>query len=110
MKLDDIARLCAEATSAPWNYEPERYSSRCVIGIKPRDDRWVAHCQPALNGEANGLFISAARTYLPLLVEVARTGLPILAELKQHGTAPCTVEQVLAFQEALAKLEAHNAK
>ncbi len=59
MNLDKLRAIVDAATPGPWNYENERYSSRCVIGLKPQDDRWLAHCQPALNGEANGAFIAA---------------------------------------------------
>lgn len=58
MNYDQLQKIAEKATSGPWNYEAERYSAKCVIGIKPRDDRWIASFQPAFNGEANGVFCS----------------------------------------------------
>jgi len=55
-------------TSGPWHYEDERYATKCVIGVE-NDDRWVAHCQPEFNGEANGRLIAAAPDLLFALDE-----------------------------------------
>lgn len=55
------------ATEGPWNYESERYSALCVIGVKPFDDRWIAHCQPEFNGQHNGRFIAHSRQAVPSL-------------------------------------------
>jgi len=55
-------------TSGPWHYEDERYATKCVIGVE-NDDRWVAHCQPEFNGEANGRLIAAAPDLLFALEE-----------------------------------------
>lgn len=64
-EIKAIRDRCEAATPGPWNFEDERYSAKCVIGIKPRDDRWIAHAQPEMNGEGNGNFIAHARTDLP---------------------------------------------
>jgi hypothetical protein len=74
--LSTLKRVVGARTRLPWSYEDERYSARCVIGAKPADDRWVATCQPAFNGEANGRFIALAGTIadevVDLIVEVEK--------------------------------------
>lgn len=66
--LLDLERALAAATPGPWKYEPERYSARCVIGIKPRDDRWLAHFQPEMQGEENGQLVVLVINTLPDLL------------------------------------------
>jgi hypothetical protein len=72
--LDTLEKLARGATSGPWNYEAERYSAKCIIGVKPTDDRWLAHCQPEFNGEANARFICAAnpQTILSLIAALRK--------------------------------------
>lgn len=53
--------LEAAAVSSPWNYEAERYSAEHVIGIKPRDERWLGHFQGLMSGGANGKLTVAMR-------------------------------------------------
>lgn len=64
--------LCEAATSGPWNHEHERYSAKNVIGIKPRDDRWLASCQPEFNGHDNADFIAQSRTSLPQALKLLK--------------------------------------
>lgn len=106
--LEEMRKLEKSATAGPWEYEPERYSALCVIGIKPRDDRWLAHCQPMLNGEANGQLIVSSRNLLPLLLDLWQA-------IKDHGlvheptcmkqgvsVAPCTCSQHDLWEAARA--------
>ena len=58
-RLDTMLDLCKRATPGPWHYEAERYSAKHVIGIKPIDDRWLAHAQPEFNGKNNGQLIAS---------------------------------------------------
>lgn len=77
-----LRELERAATPGPWHYEDERYSARCVIGVKPIDDRWVAHAQPAFNGEVNGKLIAAVRNALPLLLDVVEAARCVAADRK----------------------------
>lgn len=96
--LDELLALEKEATKN-WVYEGERYSALCVIGNKPHDDRWIAHFQPAFNGEANGQFAVAIRNAAPILIEVARAAKACL-------DAQYAVEMVEYFEEAVAREKA----
>ena len=70
--LEELLEIAKSATPGPWNYEPERYSAMCVIGIKPIDDRWIAHCQPEFNGQQNGQFIATfnPQTVIDLITQL----------------------------------------
>ena len=70
--LEELLEIAKSATPGPWNYEPERYSAMCVIGIKPIDDRWIAHCQPEFNGQQNGRFIATfnPQTVIDLITQL----------------------------------------
>jgi hypothetical protein len=58
--LKDLEEKANAATPGPWDHEAERYSAKNVIGIKGRDDRWIAHFQPEFNGFNNAEFLAAA--------------------------------------------------
>lgn len=66
-ELDQVEK----AATPDWVYEPERYSALCVVGIKPRDDRWLAHFQPEMNGGRNGQCAVASRNSLRALLDIA---------------------------------------
>jgi len=60
MNKINLTKLKADAeavTNLAWRYEAERCSAKCVIGLTPSEDRWLAHCQPEFDGEANGTHI-----------------------------------------------------
>lgn len=100
MKKINLTKLKADAKAATnlvWRYEAERYSAKCVIGVKPNDDRWLAHCQPEFNGEANGTHIvnfnPANALILIDALERARFALNKLCNCGNNATwcDPCTV-------------------
>lgn len=88
MTLSELRKLAQSATSGNWNYEYERYSARCVIGVKPVDDRWIAHCQPELNGDNNAKFIAAMNPATALrmieLLERAKKELELMCAYFEH--------------------------
>lgn len=76
--IEDCERKAAAATPGPWKYECERYSAKCVIGLKPEDDRWVGHFQPEFNGENNAKHTIQAvnsQTKLIAALKIAREAL-----------------------------------
>ncbi len=104
MSTTDLLQRAEKAlegvTDGPWEYEDERYSSRCVIGIKPRDDRWLAHAQPSMNGERNGRFIAQSRTLVPELVEALRTQIEARQEFESIAHDTITERDRLAAENA----------
>lgn len=71
--IEQFIELADKTTLGPWHHELERYAAKNVIGNKPLDDRWIAHCQPEFNGYYNAEFIAASRTIAPdLAKEVLR--------------------------------------
>lgn len=56
-----------------WSHEPERYSAKNVIGIKPFDDRWIASCHPEFNGHNNAEFIAYAANYFDRMLDIAES-------------------------------------
>lgn len=79
--LEEASRLDREATPA-WKYEAERYSAKCVIGIKPYDDRWIANYQPEVNGENNALFSVFTRNHLSQFISIIRAQREALEHIK----------------------------
>jgi len=65
MTLTKLREIAMAATQGQWKYEDERYSAKCVIGMRPEDDRWLASCQPEFNGRSNGKYIA---TFSPAMV------------------------------------------
>lgn len=72
MTLSELRKIAEAATPGPWNHEHERYSAKNVIGIRPRDDRWIGHCQPEFNGHANAEYICTfnPQTVLAMIEEI----------------------------------------
>jgi len=65
MTLTKLREIAMAATQVRWKYVDEQYGAKCVIGMKPEDDRWIAHCQPELRGRSNGKHIA---TFDPTMV------------------------------------------
>jgi hypothetical protein len=95
MKLEELKKLCDEATIGPWTWRSEGLVNKYIdegLVIPKADawgDRWVEPKDKA--------FIAAARTYLPRLIAVAEAA----TNLKRN--APMGVPELIA---ALAALEA----
>ena len=99
--LEKLAVIVKARTEPPWNYEDERYSARCVIGLKPVDDRWLAHCQPGLNGEANGKFIATMGTLADLMLDVCIGADNIREDCRSDDLN----EKIYALRAAIERME-----
>jgi hypothetical protein len=132
LKLEDLKKLCSEATAGPWEWladetmdeDPRSYflsgPHREAEGL----DDWIGHPRDSLildDGSAYGeytrkitpdspdaRFIAAARTYLPLLIAVAEAANKLVAQLREdevhYGYFP--IGAVRVYEDALKALEA----
>jgi len=103
MKLDDIEKLIAAATPAPWEYiERDGGAINCV-------DVWrsgrvtVERTQSDPVDRANAAFIAASRELVPRMVKALRT----LEWIAEHSIIEWGrwTEAVMKSKEALAELE-----
>ncbi len=106
-ELEEMEKRAEAATPGPWTFEDERYSAKCVVGLKPRDDRWVAHFQPELNGQNNGRFSAHARTDMPRLIAEVKRLQKELDDLVNYRARCCfeAEKERDRFREALVVAE-----
>lgn len=82
MTLDDLRKLCAEATPGPWS-TPEDCINEGVDPCAPRNDAPLVSpdaciitdpccCGAVFTRAADPRFIAAARSAMPLLIEIAQ--------------------------------------
>ncbi len=111
MKIEELEKLCDEATPGPWKYDLGNWSierphpNRCGIASMTPDDReW----NPVAS-LVDGVFIVEARTYLPKLLAVAKAALETRPRHCRCETPcyDCSPEQ-LALSKALTALEAQE--
>lgn len=104
MNLDEIEKLCAEATPGPWSAAPE---------MQEEDDRgsplWQVLADDGLVGDlfawCNAEFIAASRTLLPKLVKVAVAARRLRHAIIQDWPSPCDAAFVDAVNDALRDLD-----
>ena len=96
MKLEDLKRLCEEATPGPWGLtSPGSYIVICPVVYSYRDDD-----NPYARNGADRAFIAAARTMLPRLIAVAEAA-RVLSPIVCRDTP-----EWWALEKSIAALEA----
>lgn len=85
--LDEWEAKRAATHDGRWSYEYERYSARCVIGLKPNDDRWICHFHPEFLGEQSALFVVHAANESDKLVSICREFLEALTKISDVTSA-----------------------
>lgn len=101
MTLEELKKLCDEATPGPWEQGPIRLIySRDPVGMSSGE--WIA--EVADNHDAS--FIAVARSMLPKLIAVAQAARSVLSEdgVKEHL---CAYVMGVELIDRLAALEAN---
>ena len=103
MKLEDLKKLCDEATSGPWSYRESGSCGGTVYRISPSftDSGSMAH--------ADAAFIAAARTYMPKLIAVVEAAKSLAwhyGNCDCEGGEPCGHCGIIAALDALEKQHA----
>lgn len=101
MKLEDLKKLCDEATPGPWGSRMNPWTYRGTVDAKGE------HVASTTRFE-DGDFMAAAREALPKLIAVAEAADAMREELLDaHDADPYIVKaaSIAAFDTALAALE-----
>lgn len=107
MKLEDLKRLCDEATPGPWaDISNNRDIDAMVIwSTGPEDElKHYATYQECTNADA--AFIAAARTYLPKLIAAAEAAKKFRNSDPAHVYSTEYYDAREELDDALAALEA----
>ncbi len=79
MKLDELQKLCDEATPGPWqfrHYGEPAFNDPDETGfnwwVQNSDKQQIRICDHENTNHMNGKFIAASRTLLPKLLKVAK--------------------------------------
>lgn len=103
-KLQAAKECAGKATQGEWKHEIERYSAKHVIGMKPIDDRWIAHCQPEFNGFSNAQHITTMNPSFTLELiekfERMRKALEFYADSSDNSGNPNGLYAGYAIEEA----------
>ena|SRR5687768_14489490 len=98
MTLDDMQRLCDDATPGPWIFCHGDLHNHWELW-NPKTAEWVVQDDSGVEPSTENLtFIAHSRTLLPKLIEVAR-----LAK-EQHGSV-CDSRDYERMKQALKALE-----
>lgn len=105
MKLEDMKRLCDEATPGPWSASEEGYEVDYEYVYYVSPSHFSTKQIAAVNSdkaEHDSRFIAAARTLMPKLIKVVEEALEARDAYVRDGFVPAAL---WTFDEALKELE-----